>query len=80
MKAIYRLKPSELTYDFVDKLKQLHENLTINIIIQDAEETQDETEFLLRHPDNRAKLLTGLNSQDWVEVDLATIEKNANSL
>ncbi|OUD14582.1 hypothetical protein [Thioflexithrix psekupsensis] len=80
MKAIYHLKPSELTYDFVDKLKQLHGNLTINIIIQDTEETQDETEFLLRHSDNRAKLLTGLNSQDWVEVDLATIEKNANSL
>ncbi|OUD14577.1 hypothetical protein [Thioflexithrix psekupsensis] len=53
---------------------------TCHVIIQDTEETQDETEFLLRHSDNRAKLLTGLNSQDWVEVDLATIEKNANSL
>ncbi len=80
MKAVYSLKPSDLTDDFINKLKQLHENLTINIIVQDTEEVRDETEFLLGHPDNRTKLLAGLLSKDWVEVDLAVIEKNANSL
>lgn len=80
MKAVYSLKPSDLTDDFINKLKQLHENLTINIIVQDTEEVRDETEFLLRHPNNRTKLLAGLLSKDWVEVDLAVIEKNANSL
>ncbi len=80
MKAAYSLKPNELTHDFVDKLKQLHEGLTISIIVHDAEEDSDETAFLLRHPANRAKLLTALNSKTWVEVDPAAIEKNANSL
>jgi len=80
MKAVYSLKPSELTYDFVDKLKQLHEGLTISIIIQDTVDEHDETAFLLHNPANRAKLLAALNSKEWVEVDPAVIEENANSL
>lgn len=80
MKAVYSLKPSELTYDFIDKLKQLHEGLTISIIIQDTVDELDETAFLLGNPANRAKLLAALNSKEWVEVDPAVIEENANSL
>jgi hypothetical protein len=80
MKAVYSLKPSELTYDFVDKLKQLHEGLTISIIIQDTVDGHDETAFLVRNPANRAKLLAALNSKEWVEVDPTVIEENANSL
>jgi len=80
----YTLKPSELTPDFVEHLKQMYKDNTINISIIDTEQTpHDETEFLLRNPTHRAYLLNAIddakNGKDMVDVDITVIQKDANS-
>lgn len=62
MIANYTLKSSELTSDFVEHLKQMYRDSTINITVIDTEQTQDETEFLLSNPVNREHLLKGIEN------------------
>ncbi len=83
MIANYSLKAEELTHDFIGKLKELHKGLAINITVIDTEQISDETTYLLNNSANRTKLLKALDNVrkgNVVEIDLATIEKNANSL
>ena len=83
MIANYTLKSSELTSDFVEHLKQMYKDNTINISIIDTEQTHDETEFLLSNPTNRSYLLNAIddakNGKNMVEVDITVIQKDANS-
>ena len=62
MIANYTLKPSELTSDFVEHLKQMYQDSTINITVIDTKQTQDETTFLLSSPANRNHLLSALEN------------------
>ncbi|WP_353573244.1 hypothetical protein [Candidatus Albibeggiatoa sp. nov. BB20] len=62
MIANYSLKPSELTSDFIEHLKQMYCDSTINITVIDTEQTQDETAFFLSNPANRTHLLNALEN------------------
>ena len=57
MVSTYRLKADELTSDFLHAIKSVHRHREIEITI---EEVEDETEYLLSSPANRAQLLSAI--------------------
>ena len=58
METTYRLKASEIDGSFVASIKRLFKSKTVEVTITDT--FDDETEFLLSHPNNRKKLLTAI--------------------
>jgi hypothetical protein len=59
MQASYRLKPEELTAEFIQKLKAMYfdKNVDIEINVGQAE---DETEYLMKSRVNREHLLNAI--------------------
>lgn len=53
MYTIYKVKADELDQSFLDALKAMFKNKEIEIAVYES----DETEYLLRSPANRARLL-----------------------
>jgi len=62
MYSTYRLKANELDKDFIKSLKEIFHNKEIEIIVQEVEE--DETEYLLKSPVNRDRLLKAVKNAD----------------
>lgn len=58
MKNTYRLNTSELTPDFLDRLKATYGDRDIEIVITPI----DETEYLLANPANRTRLLDAIDN------------------
>ena len=71
MTATYQLSLDELQPSFVDQLKQMHQNGQVKVTVEVLEE-HDETEFLLRNPKNRERLMEAIKNVEAgkvVEVD-----------
>lgn len=72
------LKPSELTPELFNKLKKLSDDATISIVVNDADDDRNDTEYLMSHPATRDKLLKSIHSSERVFVDIETMKKDAN--
>ncbi len=78
MYTTYRLSTEELNDDFLLSLKTLFKGKTIEIAICEvAEESEDETRYLLRDPANRQRLMTAIENvrlgrthQAWLDEHL----------
>jgi antitoxin YefM len=70
MQAIYRLKASELNEQFIESLKLTFGEEEIEITVSPI----DETDYLLRSPANKQKLLNAIENvkqgKNLVEVNL----------
>jgi len=63
MYTTYRLKTDELGEDFLDSLRALFKDKTIEIAVCEAEaEADDETAYLLRSPANRKRLMEAIEN------------------
>ncbi len=86
MQSIFHLHTSELDASFLDALKSLFRDTEITVTVKaasnghshddDAKESAiDETEFLLSHPANRARLLEAINNADAGNLIAVDVEK-----
>ncbi|MBV5308987.1 hypothetical protein [Chromatium okenii] len=63
MYTIYRLNTDELNAEWLESVKALFPHKAIEIAVTDAESNeQDETDYLLKVPANRARLLEALEN------------------
>ena len=60
METIYQLNADELNEDFLEGLKASFKHKDIEIIVYE----RDETSYLLRSPENRARLLEAVTDID----------------
>ncbi len=79
MHTIYRLKADELDARFVDSIKALFADQTIDITVCEAETAaEDDTAYLLADPTNRARLLAAVdnvrNQKNLVTVNLDDLQ------
>ena len=71
MKATYQLSLEDLKPGFLRQLKRKHQSGQVTLTV--LEEEQDETEFLLRNPKNKERLMEAINNVEQgkvVEVDI----------
>ena len=78
MLSTYRLNADELDTHFLDALKTLFQNKTIEIVVTDVSDSEmDETEYLLSSDANRLRLLSAIENvkanRDLVTVDLDSL-------
>ncbi|MBI4647361.1 MAG: hypothetical protein HY738_12440 [Bacteroidia bacterium] len=59
METVFYLKPSDLNINFLQTIKSLFENKDIVISVKDD---MDETEYLLKEPANKKKLLQSVKN------------------
>lgn len=57
MSSTYRLKASELDAQFLQSIKTLYGDKEVEIVVYEM----DETEYLLRSPENRRRLLEAID-------------------
>jgi antitoxin YefM len=62
MYSTYRLNANELDKDFIKALKEIFHDKEIEIIVQEVEE--DETDYLLKNPANKDRLLKAVKNAD----------------
>jgi antitoxin YefM len=62
MYSTYRLNANELDKDFIKALKEIFHDKEIEIIVQEVEE--DETDYLLKNPANKDRLLKAIKNAD----------------
>ena len=60
METVYRLKPNELTDEFLKAIKERFSKREVKITIED--EPLDETQYLLQDEENRRLLLAGIKA------------------
>lgn len=75
MYAVYKLRADELDESFLETLKNLFKNREIEIAVSEAStSTEDETDYLLKSPANRNRLLQAIENiaedRNLVTVDL----------
>lgn len=78
MYTVYKLNADELNEDFLQSIKFLFRNKTIEIAVCEVEAAdQDETAYLLRDPANRQRLLEAIENvrhgRGLIEVDMAAL-------
>ena len=79
MYTIYHMNTDELSIEFLESIKTLFPHKTIEIAVTETETIeQDETNYLLQNPANRARLLDALENvrrqRNLVSVDLADLQ------
>jgi antitoxin YefM len=79
MYSTYRLKTEDLNTDFLESLKLLFKNKTIEIAVCEADEAEiDETAYLLQNPANRKRLLEAIENvaqeRNMVTIDLDALK------
>ena len=63
MSATYRLNANELDHNFLDALKAVFKDKEIEIVVTEAgQKGEDETEYLLKSPANRERLLAAIEN------------------
>lgn len=90
MQTVFHLNASELDENFLDALKMLFRDRVITITVEAAsaahseqyageeeyiENGIDETEFLMRHPANRSRLLEAIQNADAGNLITVDMEK-----
>jgi hypothetical protein len=77
MYTLYKINSDELNDNFITAIKALFPHQKIEISIsQSAEIEQNETDYLLSHPANKARLLAAIDNvemKNWVDIDLETL-------
>ncbi|MGZ8216926.1 hypothetical protein [Methylomagnum sp.] len=78
MYTVYKLNADELNEDFLQSIKTLFHNKSIEIAVCEAEAAdQDETDYLLCDPANRQRLLEAIENarhgNGLMEVDMGAI-------
>ncbi len=78
MYTTYKLKANDLNEDFLLSVKALFHDKIVEITICDsAESEEDETEYLLKSPANRQRLLDAIDNierrQSIIDVSLADL-------
>lgn len=63
MNAVYYLNTNEINENFINGIKSLYKDKNIEIIIN---ETQDETEYLTKNPDNYERLINNIKDDNKV--------------
>ena len=79
MYTIYHMNTDELSIEFLESIKTLFPHKTIEIAVTETEAIgQDETDYLLQNPANRARLFEALENvrqqRNLVTVDLADLK------
>ena len=79
MYMVYKMKAEELDSRFLRALKTMFKDKEIEIAVcESAQSEEDETEYLLKSPDNRDRLLKAIEnvarSQNLVPVDLEALQ------
>jgi antitoxin YefM len=79
MYAVYKMRADELDTSFLETLKSLFKDREIEIAISElSERGEDETDYLLKSPANRAHLLRAIENiaqeRDIVTVDLDALQ------
>lgn len=79
MYTVYHLNADELSSEFIESIKTLFPHKTIEIAVTEAEIIErDETDYLLKNPTNRARLLEAIENvqrqRDLITVDLADLQ------
>lgn len=78
MYTTYKLKANELNDDFLKSVKALFHDKAVEIVICDtAEAEEDETQYLLKNPANRQRLLDAINN---IEQHTGIVEINLSDL
>jgi hypothetical protein len=62
MVATYKLHSTELTTDFLRILQDTFQNKEISLRVEETEDDEDETEYLLSTTANREHLLAGIRA------------------
>jgi len=74
MYTLYKINADELNENFIASIKAQFQHKDIEIAICETAQTeQDETDYLLHHPANKARLLEAIGNVkkgEWVTVDL----------
>ena len=61
MQSTFTLRKDELNMDFLKGLKKMFSGKILNITVSDNKtDEQDETEYLLRNPETKARLLKSI--------------------
>jgi antitoxin YefM len=79
MYMVYKMKAEELDSRFIRALKTMFKDKEIEIVVcESAQSEEDETEYLLKSPANRDRLLKAIEnvarSQNLVSVDLDELQ------
>jgi antitoxin YefM len=79
MYAVYKMRADELDASFLETLRSLFKDREIEIAVSEApERAEDETDYLLKSPANRARLLQAIENvaqgRDVVSVDLDKLQ------
>ena len=79
MYMVYKMKVDELDSHFIRALKTMFKDKEIEIVVcESTQSEEDETEYLLKSPSNRDRLLKAIEnvarSQNLVSVDLDELQ------
>jgi hypothetical protein len=78
MYTVYKINADELNENFIASIKAQFQHKDIEIAIcETAQAEQDETDYLLRDPANKARLLEAIDNVkngEWVTVDLHDLQ------
>lgn len=75
MYTIYKINSDDLNENFIAAIKAQYPHQTIEIAISDVQQVeQDETEYLLADPENKARLLSAAkkieNNEQLINVEI----------
>ena len=75
MQSTFTLRKDELNMDFLKGLKKMFSGKILNITVSDNKtDDQDETEYLLRNPETKARLLKSIEEGRSGKIKTVSLE------
>lgn len=75
MQSTFTLRKDELNMDFLKGLKKMFSGKILNITVSDNKtDEQDETEYLLRNPETKARLLKSIEEGRSGKIKTVSLE------